>query len=123
MIDEHFIREWIAHQEAAKEDDDAEIHWTDEHLIDLSISEGGDVELWRFVRNTYKREMTDAVLAILAAGPLEDILAKNGEAYIKQIELLAKNDEKFKKLLGGVWQNAMSDQLWARVCAVKGEPW
>lgn len=123
MIDEHFIREWIAHQEATKEDDDAEIHWTDEHLIDLSISEGGDVELWRFVRNTYKREMTDAVLAILAAGPLEDILAKNGEAYIKQIELLAKNDEKFKKLLGGVWQNAMSDQLWARVCAVKGEPW
>lgn len=97
MIDEHFIREWIAHQEATKEDDDAEIHWTDEHLIDLSISEGGDVELWRFVRNTYKREMTDAVLA--------------------------KNDEKFKKLLGGVWQNAMSDQLWARVCAVKGEPW
>ena len=123
MINEEFIRQWLTHQEETLDKDDPDNHWTDEHLIDLSISDGGDAELWQFVLNAYQREMSDGVLAVLAAGPLEDVLAKNGEAYIDQVEELARKDPKFKKILGGVWQNAMSEALWARVCAVRGESW
>ncbi len=123
MINEEFISEWLAYQEENLETDDSETHWTDEHLIYLSITDGGDKQLWQFVLDTYPREMSDGVLAILAAGALEDALAKNGETYIEQVEILARKDPKFKKLLGAVWQNAMSDQLWARVCAMKGDPW
>lgn len=123
MINEEFINQWLAYQELALERDDEDSHWTDEYLIDLSITDGGDAELWRFVLDVYQREMSDEVLAMLAAGPLEDALAINGDAYIDQVEELARTNPKFKKLLAGVWQNAMSERLWARVCAVKGEPW
>lgn len=53
--------------------------------------------------------------ALLAAGPLEDLLAENGEAVIATAEALSKTDPEFRKLLSGVWQNSMSDELYARV--------
>lgn len=123
MISEEFIKQWLAHQEESSDQGELDNHWTDSHLIDLSITDGGDAELWQFVLNTYQKEMSNKTLSILAAGPLEDALSKNGEAYIDQVEELARKDPKFRKLLAGVWKNAMSEDLWARVCAVKGEPW
>lgn len=121
MIDEHFIKEWIRHQEETYNDDDAETHWTDDHLINLMIS-GEIEELWQFVLRVYKKELTQEVIGILSAGALEDVLAARGEEYISRVELLAANDAKFKYLLDGVWQNAMSDEVWSRVQAA-AEPW
>jgi hypothetical protein len=121
MIDEHFINEWIKHQEDTYDDDDAESHWTDDHLINLVLCDEIE-ELWEFVTRTYRKELSPEVIGILSAGALEDILAKRGEEYIGRVELLAANDPKFKYLLGGVWQNAMSDEVWSRVQAV-AEQW
>ena len=121
VIDEQFIREWIKQQEKSCADENSELHWTDDHLINLMLH-GQFEELWNFVLRTYKRDLSQDVISILAAGPLEDILAKKGEEYIGRTELLAANDEKFKYLLGGVWQNSMSDEVWARVQAAS-EPW
>lgn len=36
---------------------------------------------------------------------------------------LAKEDERFNYLLGGVWQNTMSDEVWKRVQAARREVW
>jgi hypothetical protein len=60
---------------------------------------------------------------VLAAGPLEDLLSEHGEALIDRIEAQASRDPKFKLLLGGVWQNEMSDHLWARVRACREGAW
>jgi len=54
-------------------------------------------------------------MANLAAGPLEDLLAHNGEDVIDEVERLARIDAEFRKCLTGVWQNAMSHELFARV--------
>ncbi|MET0121126.1 MAG: DUF6869 domain-containing protein [Candidatus Thiodiazotropha sp. 6PLUC9] len=121
MIDNHFIEEWIKHQVETYDDDDAELHWTDDHLINLMLFEKVD-ELWKFVLQTYRKDLSQEVIGILAAGALEDVLALRGEEYIGRIELLAANDLKFKYLLGGVWQNAMSNEVWARVQKA-AEPW
>ena len=121
MIDEQFINEWIKHQEDTYDDDDAELHWTDDHLIKLVLCDEIE-ELWEFVIRTYRKELSPEVIGILSAGALEDILAKRGEEYIGRVELLAANDPKFKYLLGGVWQNAMSDEVWSRLQAV-AEQW
>jgi hypothetical protein len=40
MIDEKFITEWIACQEGNLDNDDPDLHWTDEYLVDLSITVG-----------------------------------------------------------------------------------
>ena len=53
--------------------------------------------------------------ALLAALPLENLLAKHGEVVIEEVEIIAKNDAELRKLLSGVWQNEMSDELFGRV--------
>ena len=122
MINENFINEWIKHHEDTYDDDDVEIHWTDDYLLNLMLKGEFD-ELWAFVLQTYRKDLSQAVIGILAAGELEDILASKGEEFIGRVELLATNDKKFKYLLGGVWQNSMSSEVWSRLCVARGEAW
>lgn len=120
MIDENFINEWIKHQIETLDDEDSELHWTDNYLIDLMLKREVS-ELWEFVMRTYRRNLTQEVIDILSAGPLEDILAAKGDEYIGRVEVLAVNDKKFRYLLGGVWQNSMSDEVWSKVRAAREE--
>lgn len=79
--------------------------------------------LWRFVLAAYTKNMSGRVFAILAAGPLEDLLAHFGTTYIDRVETLARQDPKFNELLGGVWKNAMSEEVWERVTSVRNDVW
>ena len=65
---------------------------------------------------------TDAkrVLANLGAGPLECLLAQHGPEFIEAVEAEARRDRRFFWTLGCVWQNAASDDIWARVQAATG---
>ena len=60
---------------------------------------------------------------VLAAGPLEDLLAHHGAAVVAQVEAEAKSNPRFSLLLGGVWQNQMPDHVWSRVQASRSEVW
>lgn len=53
--------------------------------------------------------------AVLAAGPLEDLLSFHGVAFIDRVETLARRSPQFASLLGGVWQFQMTDEIWHRV--------
>jgi hypothetical protein len=65
----------------------------------------------------------DGVVSLLAAGPIEDFLVFHGNQCFSQVEQLAMNCPRFKHLLGGVWQNDMSEELWNKVQSIRGEPW
>ena len=80
-------------------------------------------QLWRFVQSCYKKEMSPRVWAVLAAGPVEDLLAHYGPGYIDRVEDLAGKDPKFRDLLGGVWRNAMTDDVWDRVTRTRDGVW
>jgi hypothetical protein len=71
--------------------------------------------LWRFILEVHKRETSPKVVAVLAAGPVEDLLSEFGDTYIDRIEDLAQKDARFKWMLGGVWQDGMSEELWYRL--------
>jgi hypothetical protein len=58
-------------------------------------------------------------LAILSAGPLEDLLVYHGDTVIDRVEAAAKANPTFAFLLGGVWRNAISQEVWDRICAVR----
>jgi hypothetical protein len=49
---------------------------------------------------------------------LEYLLSKHGGAMIGKVEAEAKSNPLFAKLLGGVWQNSMIDEVWVRVQVV-----
>ena len=64
----------------------------------------------------------ERVISMLAAGPLEDVLAYHGDALIDRVESEADGNSRFKHALGDVWQNAMSDEVWERVKAAGPDP-
>ena len=62
------------------------------------------------------------VIAVLAAGPLEDLIANHGAEIIDEVERLARQNPMFKHLLGGVWESG-KPEVWERVTACRGEIW
>ena len=61
----------------------------------------------------------DDVLGRIAAGPLEGLLGRYGPAVIERVERLAERDARFRRILTGVWQHTMPDEIWNRVCAAR----
>lgn len=74
--------------------------------------------LWQLILEIHKQDKSRVVAEVLSAGPLEDLLAEHGEEFIEVVETQAKQDPSFAFLLGGVWQNTMTDEVWQRVQAV-----
>lgn len=117
------VEAWVAGCQAEDGTPEHERNWwAVSQVMDWAL-EGEADRLWLFILAAYKRSISDRVVSVLAAGPLEDLLAKHGSTYIELVEQLAKEDEKFNYLLGGVWQNTMSDEVWKRVQAARREVW
>jgi len=121
MNTQKLSQEWIAavnSDEKSSDENDKVI----DYVMDLTYDKKFE-ELWEFIKYTYKQDINEKVTSVLAAGPLEDLLAKCGENYIKEIETLSRQEPKFRHLLGGVWQNDMSDTLWKKVCKFRVTAW
>jgi hypothetical protein len=84
----------------------------------------GDPEAtWSVIGKMLERDTSDAILSNVGAGPLEDLLVAHGARFIDRIEKRAESDMTFKKVLGTVWKNAMSEDVWQRVKAVAAPSW
>lgn len=95
--------------------------WAYNKLSDLcDYDPEGCFEMIEIIR---RMSNDDAVLANLASGPLEDLLAKHGNLFIDRIETAAKFDAQVRRLLGAVWQNAISDSIWKRIQLVADPAW
>ena len=114
---------WVAGHEAEDGTPQHERNWwAVSQVMDWALDGEADL-LWAFILTAYKRNISDRVISVLAAGPLEDLLAKHGPIFIERVEQLARQDDRFNSLLGGVWQNTMSDEVWERVQAARREVW
>jgi len=121
---ERLVGAWIAHEIAPEGSPESEANWwAHTRVLEWSIVDAKPELLWQFVAAAYKREMPDTAFAVLAAGPMEDLLAHHGPDYIDRVEELARKDPKFNRLLGGVWKNSMTDEIWHRVQAIRKEVW
>ena len=95
--------------------------WAYNKLCDLEYNE--PETCWKIIQLICRLDGSDVVLANLAAGPLESLLANHGNGFIDRIESLAQTDQQFRKLLGAVWQNNITDATWARIKAVAAQSW
>lgn len=64
----------------------------------------------------------DKTFYSFAAGPLEDFLSINGEAFIERIHALALQHRRIRVALGGVWQGTMKKPVWRRIEALGERP-
>ena len=116
------VTAWIAAEQAKRGPEHATNWWAVSEVMNWTLDGEAD-RLWQFILEVYKRDLPDNVIGVLAAGPLEDLLAKRGVDFIDRIEELARKDPKFNYLLGGVWRNSMTDEVWQRVQAIRNHVW
>jgi len=120
----HLVETWIKLHEVAKiygndSDEVKALFWAFEELDDI-CGENPERGL-NLINKILGSTQDEYILANLAAGPLETLLARHGKTLIADVERLAKSDPRFKTLLQGVWQNRIDDQTWGRVLkAAKG---
>lgn len=82
----------------------------------------GDAEaVWQAVLRIMQRELSEDQISLLAAGPVEDLLALHGAHFIDRIEAEAKRSPAFAQVLGGVWQQDIPLEIWQLRLAARGE--
>jgi hypothetical protein len=116
---------WIVAVEAKQGSEEYEKNWwaIDKVMVWQISLEKKSEELWQFIKTAYVRSSSDKVMGVLAAGPVEGLLAENGAHYIDQVEELAGRDGKFNRLLGGVWRSTMTPEIWSRIQKARKEVW
>lgn len=81
-------------------------------------------DCWNFILAAYKPAVERGQEACLTAGPIEDLLTHWGEQYIDRFVELAKKDECFNYVLGGVWHvTGMKDDVFAQIEDVRKQDW
>lgn len=107
---------WIANSLADDRNDTHFWAWQ----VSAHLSEAYPDLALAFIVITLDRPVLDHVRALLAAGPLEDLLSFHGPAVIADVERLARQSAVFRSTLQGVWRFTMSDEIWERVVAARG---
>ena len=114
---EKITKAWVAHTHEFNINENTELGiWASDKMWDLADEE--PEICWLVIQEILRQDSSTTILENLSAGPLEDLLSKHGLQFISRIETEAKNNPKFAILLGGVWQNDMSEEIWKRVQGV-----
>jgi hypothetical protein len=120
---DQFIDAWLAGTVAGPGTSDYETSWWAIEAV-LALPQDDPEATWQFVLAVLQRNPLDRLaLANLAAGPLEDLLVHHGPDYIERVEARAQSDVDFNELLGGIWKNAMTDEVWMRVQQARQSVW
>jgi hypothetical protein len=108
---------WIEEHKDHREERPTPIGWAYRELNTLCAADpdAGLTVVWQICR----KNSSDPILEVLAAGPLENLLARHGKALISRIVDLASQDNGFRRLLGGVWSGGIDRTVWAQIRAVR----
>lgn len=107
---------WISYYLAAKDSPEREASAWATDLYELRYHD--PETLWLLILTIHAKNQSPRIQEVLSAGPVEDLLAKHGDRFIERVETVARQDPMFAKLLGGVWKNTMTDDIWTRLQTV-----
>ena len=94
--------------------------WTADLMFDL-VRDHPDLA-FEAIRATLARCTEPAQVAMLAAGPVEDLLTEHGPGMIDRVEAEAEASDRFRYALTGVWKSEIKPLVWARVEAARQGP-
>ncbi|MBR0786038.1 DUF6869 domain-containing protein [Bradyrhizobium iriomotense] len=109
-------RAWVEQYSRSERDQDDNLFTMMDYERDLH--EDDPDRMIDLILEILKIESNPALLSLLAAGPLEDVISAG---TIDRIEHEARINERFCDLLGGVWYYRASDELKTRLDALVGE--
>ena len=93
-----------------------------EHTMFDACTEEPEIA-WQAILEISKHDLTDEQKSLLAGGPLETLLTWHGALFIDRVENQAKVDSRFNYLLGGIWQQDISDEVWSRIQNMRKTVW
>ena len=105
-----FIIQWFAEIDTYDEDN----HPVSGDVVLMNFLASDDFQ-WLFIQRAFALAYDADHLQTLAAGPVEHLLSHHGEKWISLIEKESSENKNFAWMMLGVWQNAMSQELWNRV--------
>ena len=111
---EAFARAWIAELRGESADPESDVG---QSVVMMNFTARPEHQ-WQFILAAVAHA-SDEDLVHIAAGPVEHLLGKHGPKYIGQVEGRAAADPKFARMLSGVQKYMMTDDVWARVEALK----
>jgi len=94
-----------------------DLTWVVEKVWDLC--DDAPNEAFEFILAVLDQDASSTTMAILSAGPLEALLRRHGPRIINRVERRARRDANFTRLLGHVWKDTLSSQIWTRVQSVR----
>lgn len=109
-----FARSWIAELSGVRNESQSDVGGS---VVMMNFTARPEHQ-WQFILAAVAHASDDE-LGHIAAGPIEHLLGKHGEQYIENVEQRADADPKFARMLAGVWKQMMTDEVWARVEALK----
>jgi Family of unknown function (DUF6869) len=123
MTDAEIISGYLTHAKTTTRDGtDAECFDANEGLDELVTDE--PERAWPLICEIIRRisPADEDILAYVAAGPLEDLLARHPHAFIDRIERLATSDAHFRRAVSGVWGwNSIPPDVRARLDTLLGD--
>jgi hypothetical protein len=116
--DEDLVRAWLALKSTERKFLEFwSLFWAQQRMSYLTTYL--PQKAWRIILLIWATDQSARTMQILSAGDLENLLARNGTEMIPLVEAEAVRDPSFAKLLGGVWKNSMTDEVWARLQSVR----
>jgi hypothetical protein len=115
---DRLVETYLRHQEKDTEFDNWAI------FLVLELLEEDRAEAWDLVRALVNAAASDEVLAVVAAGPVEDFILLQAPESVDLIEQEARANPKFQQALRGVWIMRLAKErpdLFDRVEAAAGE--
>ena len=111
---QRLVSSWLLLQRAPEAGAPREdLTWVVEKVWDLC--DDAPNEAFEFILAVLDQDASTTTMAILSAGPLEALLRRHGPRIINRVERRARRDANFTRLLGHVWKDTLSNQIWARV--------
>jgi hypothetical protein len=116
-VNPQLVRDWVelAHEKEGSAEYERLFEAYDA-VSDMAYERPDDA--WVFIVEALRLDSSTAVVEILSAGPLEDLLGYHGDHVIDRVEKEARSNPAFARLLGGVWQGQMTPDIWARIQSV-----
>ena len=116
-------REWIKEHSSPNIDQPPDkrilTYWN--KLTDLVCEQ--PEQAWHIILEIANTCDEEKVIANLAAGPLEDLLAFHGDRIISVIAEESIHNRRLRFLLGGVWRNNLSEKVWEVVQSLRSSSW
>jgi hypothetical protein len=123
MVDANNLADvWIRLHLLPKGSGEKEALWWSWEKLD-EMCDSAPETAWNVILEIVALDHSDQILANVGAGPFEDLMGRHGALFIDRVEERARTHPAFRRMLGIVWKNAISDEVWNRIKAIAPPSW